>query len=99
MDKRNSIFNPKDKLSEKKKYTLDVLPYEHAHIAKSNNFKYDPIQKMWYTLDEEHILLKDYKKSYIDFNKFKKENKLVYDSENQQWFTYSSNNIFKNYFK
>ena len=54
---------------------------------------------MWYTLDEEHILLKDYKKSYIDFNKFKKENKLVYDSENQQWFTYSSNNIFKNYFK
>ena len=53
---------------------------------------------MWYTLDDNHIIFKNYQKLYINFNKFKK-NKLVYDSDNQQWFTYLINTIIKSYFK
>ena len=56
MDEWNSILNPKDKSSERKKFTLNVLPYEHAYIAKANSFMCDPVQKIWYTLDEDHML-------------------------------------------
>ena len=45
MDKKNSLFVPKDKLREIKKCAFDVLPYDHAHIAKANHLKYDPFQK------------------------------------------------------
>ena len=97
---KRTIFNPQDKLAEQKedlnKYYLEFLPYDKKDEAKKNNFKFDVDLKKWYTTDEKHPLLNEYKKKVIDFTKFRKQNFLFFDPENKEWYTYSSNEMFKN---
>lgn len=96
---KKTIFNPSDKLSERtdKKFYLEFIPYDKSNDARKNGFKFDPDNKKWYTLDESHHLLNKYKKSFIDFNRFKKENSIFFDTETKQWYTYTGNDYFKNY--
>ena len=99
---KKTIFNPEDKLAETKeetkevtKYYLELIPYEKADIARKNKFKFDVNNKKWYTTDENHPLLNDFKKKVIDFTAFRKENFLYFDGEKKEWYTYSSNELFK----
>jgi hypothetical protein len=100
---RKTIFNPDDKLAEKKeetkeetnKYYLEFIPYEKRHLASQNKFKFDADLKKWYTTDENHPLLNEFKKKVIDFTSFRKQNALFFDPEKKEWYTYSSNEMFK----
>ena len=97
---KKTIFNPEDKLSETKeaevtKYYLELMPYDKADIARKNKFKFDVNNKKWYTTDENHPLLNDFKKKVTDFTAFRKENFLYFDGEKKEWYTYSSNELFK----
>ncbi len=98
---KKSIFNPEDKLAEKKedtnKFFLELLPYEKADIARKNKFKFDVNTKKWYTSDEKHPLLNDFKRKVIDFTQFRKENFLYFDGDNKEWYTYESNDMFKDF--
>jgi hypothetical protein len=104
-NKRKCIFNPGDKLPERieepveepKKYYLDVIPYHLKDDAKENGFKFDPTNKKWYTLKEDHKLLKKYEKRFIDFDKFRKENALYYDHTQKEYYTYKDNETFYYY--
>ena len=97
---KKTIFNPEDKLSETKeaevtKYYLQLMPYNKADIARKNKFRFDTTNKKWYTTDENHVLLNDFKKKVIDFAQFRKENNLYFDGDTKEWYTYSSNELFK----
>ena len=102
---KKSIFNPEDKLAESKpepkeeikKYYIDVMPYEKADIARQNKFKFDVTNKKWYTTDENHPLLNEFKKKVIDFTSFRKQNNLYFDGDTKEWYTYSSNETFKTF--
>jgi hypothetical protein len=102
---KKTIFNPDDKLAESKeekknevtKYYLECIPYEKADVARSNKFKFDTDCKKWYTTDENHPLLNEYKKKVIDFTSFRKQNFLFFDPEKKEWYTYSSNEMFINF--
>ena len=98
---KKSIFNPEDKLSESKedikKYFLDLLPYEKADIARKNGFKFDVNTKKWYTFDENHQLLNNFKRKVIDFKQYRKENFLYFDGDTKEWYTYSSNETFNKF--
>ena len=99
---KKTIFNPDDKLAESKeqsneitKYYLELMPYNKADIARKNKFRFDTNNKKWYTTDENHPLLNDFKKKVIDFTQFRKENNLYFDGDTKEWYTYSSNELFK----
>ena len=98
---KKSIFNPEDKLAEKKedtkKFFLELIPYEKADIARKNKFKFDVTTKKWYTTDEKHPLLNDFKRKVIDFTQFRKEKFLYFDRDNKEWYTYESNDMFKDF--
>ena len=98
---KKTIFNPDDKLAESKddtkKYYLEFIPYDKADIARTNKFKFDPTCKKWYTTDENHTLLNEFKRKVIDFKQFQKQNNLYFDHENKEWYTYSSNELFKSF--
>ena len=102
---KKSIFNPEDKLAESKpepkeetqKYYLELMPYEKADIARKNKFKFDVVTKKWYTTDENHPLLNEFKKKVIDFTSFRKQNNLYFDGDTKEWYTYSSNETFKTF--
>jgi len=79
------------------KIYLECLPYEKSHIPKSKGFKFDGTTKKWYTHEPNHNLLDDFKKIYINFKDFRKENNLYFDNDTKQWYTYASNPIFKLY--
>ena len=99
---RKTIFNPEDKLAERKeetkeeltKYYLEFLPYEKADVARSNKFKFDTSCKKWYTTDEKHPLLNEFKKKVVDFATFRKQNFLFFDPEKTEWYIYTSNEMF-----
>jgi hypothetical protein len=99
---KKTIFNPDDKLAESKdikeetkKYYLEFIPYDKSNIARTNKFLFDPTCKKWYTTDENHPLLNEFKRKAIDFKQFQKQNHLFFDHENKEWYTYSSNEMFK----
>ena len=102
MFKKNSLdyfLSKLNYMNSEQKYYLELLPYDKAYIAKSNNFKFDMVTKKWYTHDENHPLLQDFKKVFIDFKKFKKENYLYFDNDSKQWYTFSDNKLFSNYYE
>lgn len=105
---KKTIFNPDDKLAESKetkeetkeetkKYYLEFIPYEKADIARANKFKFDPTCKKWYTTEENHSLLNEFKRKAIDFKQFQKQNFLFFDHEKKEWYTYTSNEMFKSF--
>jgi len=73
------------------------MPYEKADIARKNKFKFDVNTKKWYTTDENHPLLNEYKRKVIDFTSFRKQNNLYFDGDTKEWYTYSSNEMFKTF--
>jgi hypothetical protein len=102
---RKTIFNPDDKLAESKeekknevvKYYLEFIPYEKRQLASQNKFQFDTDCKKWYTTDENHPLLNEFKKKVIDFSQYRKENFLFFDPEKKEWYTFSSNEVFSNF--
>lgn len=88
------VVEPKE---ETQKYYLELMPYEKADIARKNKFKFDVITKKWYTTDENHPLLNEFKKKVIDFTSFRKQNNLYFDGDTKEWYTYSSNEMFKTF--
>ena len=84
-------------MNSTQKFYLEMLPYEKSNIPKTNGFKFDISTKKWYTNDEDHPLLDEYKKVYINFKSFRKENFLFFDNDTKQWYTYSSNPLFIHY--
>ena len=57
---KESIFNPKDKLSEQKnepKIYLDYVPKEKKSIVKENNCNYDNEKYKWYTTDKNNKII------------------------------------------
>ena len=95
-----SIFNPKDKLSEreKPKIYLDYVPLSQKSVVKKNNCKYDKDNYKWYTQDEKSKMIQDFSKRKIDFWEFMNQIGVTYDKENKEWYTYNSNEFLQNYF-
>ena len=93
LQKASLVVEPKE---ETQKHYLELIPYEKADIARKNKFKFDVTNKKWYTTDENHPLLNDFKKKVIDFTSFRKQNNLYFDGDTKEWYTYSSNEMFKN---
>jgi hypothetical protein len=79
---------------EEIRYYIDLIPYNDA---KKYNLKYDKDKKQWYSLSPNNELTEKYKKSFIDFKQFQKENSLFFDNENKKWFTYHTNDTFEEY--
>ena len=79
---------------EEVRHYIDLIPYNDA---KKYNLKYDKEKRQWYSLSPNSELMEAYKKRFIDFKQFQKENSLFFCNENKKWFTYSSNEIFEEY--
>ena len=95
-----TIFNPKDKLSEreKPKIYLDYVPPYFKSIVKKNHCKYDVENHKWYTQDEKSQMIHDFTKRRVDFWEFMNEIGLQYDKENKHWYTFNSNESLKKFF-
>jgi hypothetical protein len=95
-----SIFNPKDKLSEreKPKIYLDCVPQKLKSIVKQNKCKYDLECHKWFTLDEKSKMIHDFSKKRIDFWDYMNEMGIQYDKENKSWYTYNSNEALQKFF-
>ena len=65
-------------MSSQKKYYLEMLPYERSDTPKKNGFKFDMDCKKWYTFNESHPLLKDFKKVIVDFKEFRKDHFFIF---------------------
>jgi hypothetical protein len=84
-------------MNSTQKFYLEVLPYEKSEVPRTHGFKFDMECKKWYTNNSQHPLLKDFKKVYINFKGFRTENFLYFDNDTKQWYTYTSNETFKDY--
>lgn len=97
---KTSIFNPKDKLSErdKKIIYLEYVPPNLKSIVKKHKCKYDVDNHKWYTEDEKSELISYFSKRRIDFWELMNEIGVQYDRETLSWYTYNENDSLKKYF-
>ena len=100
MSEKVTIFNPKDKLSEreKPKIYLDYVPQKFKSVVKQNKCKYDIETYKWYTLDEKSKMIHDFSKKRIDFWDYMNEMGIQYDKEHKSWYTYNSNESLQKFF-
>ena len=84
-------------MNSTQKFYLETLPYEKSEVPKTNGFKFDMECKSWYTNNAQHPILNDFKRVYINFKEFRKDHFLYFDNDTKQWYTFTSNETFKNY--
>ena len=95
---KTSIFNPEDKLSERKETEILYVPFEQKEDAKKLGAKWDKENKYWYCDNNNESLIEKYKIRYVnisyDDKDDAKENGCKWDQDNKKWYTYNSNTVY-----
>ena len=86
--KKVSIFEPNDKLSEKERFYFELIPSNKYYMIKKH-YQYDKEMKLYYSNNPDDV--KDYKKMYIDLFHLADELEIKYDKEKKRWFTFKGN--------
>jgi hypothetical protein len=87
-EKKVSIFEPKDKLSEKERYYFEWIP-QHKYYMIKKHFPYDKEMKLYYSNNPDDV--KDYAIKHIDLFHLADELEMKYDKEKKRWYTYKGN--------